>query len=235
MIEREKELKDLQRNIDKENKIYNVHRTRKKNVFDREQLVTQLNYIDHMAQQKKDNRTDYVESRKLMIQNLNKDLEKLKGGLISIHEIEKKYAYLHNDQEFKHMLAETKKQIHAGNIQSSDASLTLPKTSSKKPTFKEPLGFKQTRLNRSLPHAHKVEDYGGVHFDIHPQKKPAVNTINPKDAAHIKETTNQKENSVKTNKELPKTDHTESKESLTEAEKTKLGNQIADLKERHVD
>lgn len=114
VLERERDLKDLQRKIDKENKNYNVQRTRKKNIFDREQKVEQLTYIDNKAQEAKENRTDYMESRKLMVQNLKKDLEKFKVGLLSYQEIEKRYAFLHNDREFKTMIEETKKQIHSG-------------------------------------------------------------------------------------------------------------------------
>lgn len=114
ILEREKQLKDLQKKIDRESKEYHVQRTRKQNNFERKKMISKLNVIDDRAKQVKEDRTDYMESRKFMVQKLKKDLEKMKAGLLHIDDIEKRYAFLHNDKEFQAMMLETKKELHPG-------------------------------------------------------------------------------------------------------------------------
>ena len=116
ILDREKEIKELQKKIDRENKQYHVERTRKKNLFDRKKMITKLNVIDDRARKVKEDRTDYMESRKFMVQKLKKDLEIMKAGNLNIQEVEKKYAFLHNDKEFQEMMLETKKELHPGSV-----------------------------------------------------------------------------------------------------------------------
>ena len=114
ILEREKQLREQQKKIDRENKEYHVQRTKKQNAFERERMITKLNIVDNKAKHLKEDRFDYMESRKFMVQKLKKDLEKMKVGLMHITEIEKKYAFLHNDKEFQSMMAEMKKELHPG-------------------------------------------------------------------------------------------------------------------------
>lgn len=78
-------------------------------------MIQKLTMIDDRAKHLKEDRSDYIESRKFMVQKLKKDLDKMKAGLTDIHEIERKYAFLHNDKEFQGMMQEIKKEIHPGN------------------------------------------------------------------------------------------------------------------------
>ncbi len=80
-------------------------------------MINKLNLIDNRAKNLRDDRQEYMESRKFMVQKLKKDLEKMKAGLIHISEIEKKYAFLHNDKEFQFMMNEVRREIHPGNIE----------------------------------------------------------------------------------------------------------------------
>lgn len=114
ILEREKQLKEQQKKIDRENKEYHVQRTKKQNAFERERMINKLTTIDNKAKHLKEDRFDYMESRKFMVQKLKKDLEKMKVGMMHITEIEKKYAFLHNDKEFQGMMAEMKKELHPG-------------------------------------------------------------------------------------------------------------------------
>lgn len=78
-------------------------------------MIKKLTMVDDRAKHLKEDRSDYMESRKFMVQKLKKDLEKMKAGLMHIDEIEKKYAFLHNDREFQSMMSEIKREIHPGN------------------------------------------------------------------------------------------------------------------------
>lgn len=104
----------MQKRINRETKAYHVERTRKANQFERQRMVEKLNAIDTRAKQVKEDRMDYMASRKYMMQKLKKDLERMKSGLTDIDEIEKKYAFLHNDKEFQLMMMEMRKEIHPG-------------------------------------------------------------------------------------------------------------------------
>lgn len=79
-------------------------------------MINKLNFIDNRAKHLRDDRQDYMESRKFMVQKLKKDLEKMKAGLMHITEIEKKYAFLHNDQDFQIMMSEVRREIHPGSL-----------------------------------------------------------------------------------------------------------------------
>lgn len=99
----------------KERKAYHVERTKKANQLERQRLVERLNSVDFRAKQVKDDRLDFMASRKLMVLKLKKDLERMRVGLVSMHEIENKYAFLHDDKEFLAMMHEIKNEIHPGN------------------------------------------------------------------------------------------------------------------------
>lgn len=116
ILERERQLKEQQKKIDRENKAYHVQRTRKQNAFERERMINKLTTIDNKAKHLKEDRSDYMESRKFMVQKLKKDLEKMKAGLLDINEIERKYGFLHNDKEFQLMMIEIKREIHPGRF-----------------------------------------------------------------------------------------------------------------------
>lgn len=109
-------MKELQKKISRETKAYNVQRTRKANVFERNKMIEKLNYIDDRAKKSIEDRSNYMESRKYMVQKLKKDLDRMRDGLITMDEIEKKYAYLHNDKEFQVMMQEIRKEIHPGTL-----------------------------------------------------------------------------------------------------------------------
>lgn len=116
VIEREKHLKTMEKKIDENNKLSHVHRTRKQNVFELEQNANRLRFIDNKAAAAKNDRQEYFESRKVMMNALNQDIERFKSGKITFEEIEKKYAYLHDDNEFRAIVQATKKHVHAGRI-----------------------------------------------------------------------------------------------------------------------
>lgn len=116
ILERERQLKELQKKINRETKAYHVQRTRKANHFEREKMIQKLTTIDTQAKQTKEDRLNYMASRKYMVQKLRKDLERMKGGLTTMDEIEKKYAYLHDDKEFQVMMQEIRKEIHPGKL-----------------------------------------------------------------------------------------------------------------------
>lgn len=78
-------------------------------------MIQKLTMIDDRAKHLKEDRSDYIESRKFMVQKLKKDLDKMKAGLTDINEIERKYAFLHNDKDFQIMMQEIKKEIHPGS------------------------------------------------------------------------------------------------------------------------
>ena len=79
-------------------------------------MISKLNLIDNRAKHLKEDRIGYMESRKFMVQKLKKDLEKMKAGLTTITEVEKKYSFLHNDLEFQTMMQDIKKEIHPGTF-----------------------------------------------------------------------------------------------------------------------
>lgn len=109
-------MKEQQKKIDRENKAYHVQRIRKQNDFARERMINKLNSIDNRAKHLRDDRNDYMESRKFMVQKLKTDLEKMRAGLMHIDEIEKKYAFLHNDKEFQGMMSDVRREIHPGSV-----------------------------------------------------------------------------------------------------------------------
>lgn len=116
IVERKKELKELQKKINRETKAYHVERTRKANMLERQKMIEKLTSIDNRAKQVKEDRQDYMASRKYMIQKLKKDLEKMKAGLMTMDDIEKRYAFLHDDKEFQAMMIEMRKEIHPGKF-----------------------------------------------------------------------------------------------------------------------
>lgn len=116
ILEREKQLKEMQRKIDWQTKLYHVQRTRKVNELEREKMINKLTQIDNKAKYMKEDRQDYLASRKFMVQKLKKDLENMKAGLITVEQVEKKYNFLHDDKEFQTMMAEVKKELHPGTL-----------------------------------------------------------------------------------------------------------------------
>lgn len=114
IMERESEIKKLQRKIDTETKLYHVNRTKKANQFERAKMLAKLEEIDGKAKNMKEDRLDYAESRKFMVQKLKKDLEFMKAGGLGINAVEKKYEFLRNDKEFQKMMMEVKKELHPG-------------------------------------------------------------------------------------------------------------------------
>lgn len=108
-----------------------MQRTRKQNALEREKMISKLTSIDDRAKHLREDRNDYVESRKFMVQKLKKDLEKMKAGLMDITEIERKYAFLHNDKEFQLMMVEIKREIHPGSLSSPEQSLLAKKKKGK--------------------------------------------------------------------------------------------------------
>lgn len=114
ILERERQLKDMQKKITRERKAYHVERVKKANTFERQRMVEKLTFLDSRAKQVKEDRTDFMMSRKFMVQKLKKDLDNMKSGLITMNEIEKKYSYLHDDKEFLSMMQEIRGEIHPG-------------------------------------------------------------------------------------------------------------------------
>ena len=106
----------MQRKIDQQNKLYHVERTKKVNELERNKMISKLTKIDDKAKFMKEDRQDYIASRKYMVQKLKKDLENMKAGLMQADDIEKKYNFLHNDKEFQSMMQEVKKEIHPGRF-----------------------------------------------------------------------------------------------------------------------
>lgn len=100
-------------------------------------MINKLNLIDNRAKHLRDDRFDYMESRKFMVQKLKKDLEKMKIGLIHIDDIEKKYAFLHNDVEFQSMMKDVRREIHPGSIISIEQSLLSKSRKSKRPRLQD--------------------------------------------------------------------------------------------------
>lgn len=119
ILDRERHLRDLKKKIDNETKMYHVTRTRKANEFQRANMVNKLESINTKAKTMKEDRQDYLESRKFMVQKLKKDLDEMKAGMVSAQKIEQKYGFLHNDQEFQKMMGEVKKELHPGRLVSS--------------------------------------------------------------------------------------------------------------------
>jgi SMC interacting uncharacterized protein involved in chromosome segregation len=119
LLDRKKELREMQKKINRETKAYHVERTRKANQLERQKMIEKLTTIDNRAKQVKEDRMDYMASRKYMVQKLKKDLEKMKAGLLTIDEVEKRYAFLHDDKEFQVMMVEIRKELHPGRVSSS--------------------------------------------------------------------------------------------------------------------
>lgn len=111
ILVRERELREMQKKLDNEAKLYHVQRTKKANAFERHKMVSKLTTIDNKAKHMKEDRLEYIDSRKLMVQRLKKDLEAMRVGDMTITAIEEKYKYLHNDKEFQTMMAGIKKEI----------------------------------------------------------------------------------------------------------------------------
>lgn len=110
ILVREKQLKEMQKKIAEENKLYHVQRIKKANDFERAKMVSKLESVDMRAKSMKEDREEYLETRKFMVQKLRKDLEEMKHGMMDAQALEKKYAFLHDDQEFKRMMEELKKE-----------------------------------------------------------------------------------------------------------------------------
>lgn len=116
ILEREREIKEIQKKAVRENRLYHLKRVQKANDFKMQKRVKKLEEVDKRAQHMKEDRQDYLESRKIMVQKLKKDLEEMKSGLISPQNIESKYAFLHDDQEFQRMMKEVRKEANPGRI-----------------------------------------------------------------------------------------------------------------------
>lgn len=157
ILERERELKNMQKKIDQEIKLYHVERTRKANDFERQKMINKLMDIDNRANMMKSDRTDYLLSRKVMVQKLKKDLEEMKAGVIDIDQIEKKYHFLHDDKEFQRTMMEVKK----------DMKRREPMVSGK--------SFKKTRFQNSSARMrnNSMENSGrGYQSSLSPEKRP---------------------------------------------------------------
>lgn len=111
VLEREKEIKGLQKKINNENKIYHLERTKKANKLEMDNKIKKIKEVEDRALHMKMDRNEYQISRHHMMQKLKKDLEAMKCGSLKIEDIEKKYHFLHNDKEFQTMMIEIKKEI----------------------------------------------------------------------------------------------------------------------------
>ena len=112
IIEREKRLKEMQKKMDHDTKMYHVSRTKKANEFKRAKMLGKLKEIDMKATNMKEDRKDFQISRQLMMQKLRKDLDMMRAGMIDMHTIEHEYHFLRNDQEFRNLMVEIKKELH---------------------------------------------------------------------------------------------------------------------------
>jgi hypothetical protein len=111
VLEREKEIKGLQKKINNENKVYHLQRTKKANMLEMENKIRKIKEVEDRALHMKMDRNEYQISRHHMMQKLKKDLEAMRSGNMKIQDIEKKYHFLHNDKEFQAMMIEIKKEI----------------------------------------------------------------------------------------------------------------------------
>lgn len=116
ILERERELREMRKKFDNEAKQYHVLRTRKANEFERQKMINRLMDVDNKAKSMKEDRQDYLLSRKHMMQKLSKDLESMKAGLFTVDQIEKKYKFLHDDKEFQLMMQEIRSEIRPGRL-----------------------------------------------------------------------------------------------------------------------
>lgn len=112
IVEREKQLRDLEKKLDEMNKLYTVARTKKANEVLKAQQVAKFEYTDTKARNRKAYMKDALESRKLMMQKLKKDLGEMKAGLISPKQLEKKYQYVHDEDLFEKEMSNLQKEIH---------------------------------------------------------------------------------------------------------------------------
>lgn len=110
-VQREKELKNLEKKFDRERKLFNVERIGKAKEYEREVMVKKLNEVDHKFSRIKEDRELAFKNREVLRKQLNKDLHLMRDGLISEEVIRSKYSGIHDEEVFEGMIADMKKEM----------------------------------------------------------------------------------------------------------------------------
>ena len=171
--------------------------------------------VDDRAKHLKEDRSDYMESRKFMVQKLKKDLEKMKAGLMHIDEIEKKYAFLHNDKDFQLMMSEIKREIHPGSLCLLEQSILSKKKKGK-----------YGRIQDGVKSSMNLKPGTSPSPDLN--KSQTDDKSKPKDVKHGDEKPSDPKNADSTK-------HDPKKEEMTEAEKSRIKKHaVAELQQKQV-
>lgn len=110
-VQREKELKNIEKKFDRERKLFNVERISKAKEYEREVMVKKLNEVDHKISKIKEDRELAFKNREVLRKQLNKDLHLMRDGLISEEVIRSKYSGIHDEEVFEGMIANIKKEM----------------------------------------------------------------------------------------------------------------------------
>lgn len=110
-LQREKELKALEKNLEKEKKQYNVERTAKAKEYQKKAMLESIKEKEEKVSRIKEDRDNALKNREIMRKMLVKELLAMRDGKLSEEYIREKYGGIHDDEVFEDMIMEMKKQV----------------------------------------------------------------------------------------------------------------------------
>jgi hypothetical protein len=107
---REKQLKHIEKKLERERKLLNVERTNKAKTYEAQVMAKKIQADEIKAAKIKEDRENASKNRELMRKQLHKDLLLFREGNLGEDFIKAKYAGLHDDDVFDHILENAKKE-----------------------------------------------------------------------------------------------------------------------------
>lgn len=107
---REKQLRQIEKKLERDRKLLNVERTSKARVYEAEVMAKKIKEDELKAAKIKEDRENAAKNRELMRKQLQKDLLLFREGAIAEEYIKQKYQGLHEDSVFDTILDNAKKE-----------------------------------------------------------------------------------------------------------------------------
>lgn len=107
---REKQLRQIEKKLERERKLLNVERTSKARVYEAQVMAKKIKEDELKAAKIKEDRENAAKNRELMRKQLQKDLLLFREGAIAEEYIKQKYQGLHEDSVFDTILDNAKKE-----------------------------------------------------------------------------------------------------------------------------
>lgn len=147
---REKQLKHIEKKLERERKLLNVERTTKARTYEAEVMAKRIQADEEKAAKIKEGRENAHKARELMRKQLQKDLLLFREGALGEEFIKNKYAGLHDDDVFDSILDNAKKENApkgVSRLQSNEEALKYYAKSLEKP-IKEDVARSEAVLSR---------------------------------------------------------------------------------------